>query len=316
MNKVICDICGTAYPETSSQCPICGCAKGEGIRGSAGGSTSEPRTYVKGGRYSKKNVKKRNKAAAAAGGAKPAPAPRKNNSNRGLMIVAVILLLAILAMIGYLLVRFYLPGILQDQGQEDPITTTVAPQTTDATEETEPKEIPCTNLALSSALVELDSAGASQLLSVTAEPADTTDTITFVSSDEAIVTVTENGLITAVAPGQAVITITCGEVTVKCRVVCSFEIPTEPEETEPEETEPTYSTDGFTLNRSDITMQLNEQWELYNGIIPKNLITWYSDNEAVAIIENGKVTAVGAGTTTVYGEYNGVKVSCIIRCNG
>ena len=24
MNKVICDICGTSYPETSEQCPICG----------------------------------------------------------------------------------------------------------------------------------------------------------------------------------------------------------------------------------------------------------------------------------------------------
>ena len=27
MNKVICDICGTAYPETATQCPICGSAK-------------------------------------------------------------------------------------------------------------------------------------------------------------------------------------------------------------------------------------------------------------------------------------------------
>ena len=27
MNKIICDVCGTAYPETSSQCPICGFAR-------------------------------------------------------------------------------------------------------------------------------------------------------------------------------------------------------------------------------------------------------------------------------------------------
>ena len=24
MNKVICDICGTSYPDTADQCPICG----------------------------------------------------------------------------------------------------------------------------------------------------------------------------------------------------------------------------------------------------------------------------------------------------
>ena len=27
MSKVICDVCGTTYPETAQQCPICGCAK-------------------------------------------------------------------------------------------------------------------------------------------------------------------------------------------------------------------------------------------------------------------------------------------------
>ena len=28
MNKVICDICGTSYPENAEQCPICGYAPG------------------------------------------------------------------------------------------------------------------------------------------------------------------------------------------------------------------------------------------------------------------------------------------------
>ena len=25
MSKIICDVCGTRYPESSNQCPICGC---------------------------------------------------------------------------------------------------------------------------------------------------------------------------------------------------------------------------------------------------------------------------------------------------
>ena len=27
MNKIICEICGTAYPETAECCPICGCSR-------------------------------------------------------------------------------------------------------------------------------------------------------------------------------------------------------------------------------------------------------------------------------------------------
>ena len=27
MSKIVCDICGTTYPDTEEQCPICGCAK-------------------------------------------------------------------------------------------------------------------------------------------------------------------------------------------------------------------------------------------------------------------------------------------------
>ena len=27
MSKVICEICGTAYPETAEECPICGCTR-------------------------------------------------------------------------------------------------------------------------------------------------------------------------------------------------------------------------------------------------------------------------------------------------
>ena len=72
----------------------------------------------------------------------------------------------------------------------------------------------------------------------------------------------------------------------------------------------------FRLNRSDITMLYQgEKWMLYSGDLDVTQITWTTNNQQVATIENGTVVAVGEGTTTVYGEYNGVKVSCIIRCS-
>ena len=80
MNKVICDVCGTDYPETSSQCPICGCARGEEGQTSAGNSSQEETrsyTYVKGGRFSKSNVRKRLKAQARQAAEREEEARRK-----------------------------------------------------------------------------------------------------------------------------------------------------------------------------------------------------------------------------------------------
>jgi len=61
MNKIFCDVCGTSYPETANQCPICGNAKSEGA-GTSGNSVPQDTgyAYVKGGRFSHRNVRKRN----------------------------------------------------------------------------------------------------------------------------------------------------------------------------------------------------------------------------------------------------------------
>ena len=48
-------------------------------------------------------------------------------------------------------------------------------------------------------------------------------TCTFSSSDEAVATVAEDGTVTAVAPGQATITVTCGEEKAACTVRCRWE---------------------------------------------------------------------------------------------
>ena len=110
MNKVICDICGTAYPETASQCPICGHARSADqkiITDSADGELAAGRTHVRGGRFSKANVRKRNRAVLAED--HPAeqqvpPAPEEppmeqdnDNppSNKGLIAAVVILPLAV-----------------------------------------------------------------------------------------------------------------------------------------------------------------------------------------------------------------------------
>lgn len=323
MSKIICDVCGTSYPETATQCPICGCVRpGDAV--TVAGDTNEKEsvstgtyTYVKGGRFSKANVKKRNKGKTV----EQAPAAeRVNDADRGeekkdigLVIAIIALLLAIVAVVIYIAIRFFAPGGLNIGAAEQGSTTgNTAVSTTEQTQDTTNTttlEIPCVEVSVSKNVVEFDKEGAALLLNVTTNPADTTDEITFLSSDESVATVSEDGKVVAVGGGQAVITIYCGSAVTECRVVCN--IPVE----EPETTAPTVSAEDFKLNREDFTLNRKGQtWKLYTGDIPADQIVWTSDDEKVVTVKNGEVTAVGSGYTTVHGEYGGVKVSCIVRC--
>ena len=101
MSKVICDVCGTTFPETANQCPICGSARNSSAQTGAGDGTipmeeGNAYTYVKGGRFSKSNVRKRNKTGQPMqrhSGEPPKKDNNKEGSNKGLVFVVVILLL-------------------------------------------------------------------------------------------------------------------------------------------------------------------------------------------------------------------------------
>lgn len=312
MGKIICDICGTSYQESAKQCPICGCVRPGDVQRvtnevKSDGKVSTGYTYVKGGRFSKTNVKKRNQAQTASG---KASAPKKDNdeenkSNRGLVITAVVLFLAIIGVIIYLALRFFSPI----SGNPEATTTDPAVNQVD---------LSCTGLKLDTDTVLMEQIGEAFLLNVSAEPANTSDIVTFTSQDDAVATVSDVGKITAVGEGTTKIVITCGKITKECVVTVQL-----PEETTGEVTtedttgteEPEQPVETLRLNRNDITFtSKGESWVLYNGEMAKNLITWSSDDEDVAVFTDGKVVAVGSGMTEVHAEFEDQKVSCIIRC--
>jgi len=322
MSKIICDICGTSYPETEKRCPICGCVCDGDVQRATSeiskeGNVTTGYTYVKGGRFSKSNVKKRNKQSARpAKEEKRAPiaaepviedvAPVK--SSRGLVITAILLLLAIVAVVVYISVHYFSP--ISDDGKEDNSTTA-----------SQQKEIPCTSIKFDTTPITFDKKDDSVLLDVKRVPADTTDAISFESADESIAIVNKTtGMITAVGNGTTKIIITCGEVTRELEVTCQIPDDTTSDDTNTDDTttdddEKNDVEETLKLNRNDITFQeKGSSWMIYSGTIAKNLITWSSDNEEVATITDGKVVAVGSGTTKVYAEYGDQKVSCIIRC--
>ena len=327
MNKVICNVCGTSYPENAAQCPICGFAQNEHIGASEQDRTGSTYTYVKGGRFSKANVKKRN-AASANSNIKLSETPtsvnqQKKNGKVGVVIIAIILLLAIILAGGYIVLRFFIPNDFIYEGLGNIITpeisqdTPTTESTSEATTETEPTQPAqdnkaCSAIVISVPEITLTSIEETYQLIVTLDPEDTTDQPQFTSGDPAVADINADGVITAKAEGTTLITVTCGEASAECTVICAFEtVPTEPN------SEESASTNTLALNRKEITFDMEGQsWVLYNGgNISISDIIWSSDNDAVATIINGKVVAVADGDTTVYGTYEDQVVSCIIHCN-
>ncbi len=335
MSKIICDLCGTSYPETESQCPLCGTAKTDVSKKQE--STADNYAYVRGGRFSKENVRKRN-----AGADKPAQAPaapkqqpkqqpptretretqEKAPSNTGLIIVVVILLLAIISVCAYIAIRFI--DLNNSRGNTESTQGTAA----------KPQEILCTGVTLSQTELEFTSVNKTILLQPILQPSDTTQQVFFSSSNENVVTVDTSGLVTPVADGEAIIYVRCGGFQAECKVVCSIGIePPQPTDPNPPETDPTGPsgtvdpTDPpapgveLELNREDFTLNgYGASWNLANrgqGYVGPDAseVTWTSDDPTVATVENGVVTAVGNGKTVIRAEYQGVVASCIVRCN-
>ena len=320
MSKVICDICGTAYPETSSHCPICGSAKSSPDQTAAADPTpvkaaAEPDssyTYVKGGRFSKKNVRKRNNS-------KNMPERRESgrrerredddNANVGLVIVVILLLIAIIGMIIYLGIRFFATGKPDNpQGTGTTQNSGTADSTggTDATD----GDISCEDLTLSSQTVEFTASGEVFTLLVELNPADTTQKVVYESSNKEVAIVSESGTVMAVGHGEAIITVSCGSVKKECRVVCSFGTDaTDPSTPGAEEFVFKFNTkfvDEYS-GKADITFATKTTWKAYTNdltVDPAD-ITWVSDNPEVCTVDKGIVTVVGPGTTQIHAQYQG-----------
>ena len=131
--------------------------------------------------------------------------------------------------------------------------------------------------------------GESFTLKATVSPDNASDkSVTWSSSDEAIAKVDQNGKVTAVKAGTATITVTTkdGNKTASCAVTVIAKVA------------------SVSLDKTAITLAEGETQTLTATISPDNAqdksVTWSSSDEAVAKVDqNGKVTAVKAGTTTI-----------------
>ena len=127
-------------------------------------------------------------------------------------------------------------------------------------------------------------------LKVIYNPEDTTDSkdVTWTSSDNTVASVDEDGTVTALKDGTTTITAKVGDLTADC-IVNVREVPLE----------------GIDLNQNAITLNKGEKSEplvvSYNpdDTTDDKTVTWSSSDDDVATVENGVITATGAGTATI-----------------
>lgn len=378
MSKIICDVCGTRYPESAEQCPICGRVgstekwiEPDEVEGGLGGESFR----VKGGRFSKENVKKRNegvpvttipvtevpqepvKAESAENEEEVYVVPEKKKSGCLVNFLLVIVILALLAVSAYIAVTYVAPYMLDEfnlnffsqQETTVPTETTEAPTTEmpteESTEESTMPTIPCTDLVILDSLIVIDEVGQSYLLNAAVAPEDTTDTLMYISSDEGIATVNEEGRITATGAGEATITVSCGEFSVECKVLCApgdITLPaggpsatTATEATGAATGETTTATEAtaattaptqpvqlkdvkLSVKKTDVTFVHRGQQSTFRLTcgLKANEVTWTSQNESIVTVDaNGVATCVGYGTTNVIVSYGEQQVTIIVRCN-
>lgn len=349
MNKIICDICGTTYPDSSECCPICGCSANAAseLLGAEVSyddfveETKETVTTASAGSKKKEifDFDEVNTPESVEDADEEEDydedeeeddeAPRHNTF---VVILLTILIVVLLGVAGFIFVRFFLPNM----GDKETVPATTAVVETETMGETTEPTIPCEQMGmLSAGVAELSAEGQQFLLHVKAFPENTTDKIIYTSADESIATVTEDGKITAVSEGETIIYISCGKTSMDCPVIVKYVEETVPPTTEAvvEETVPAETT-GETIpatapeanaGNKNVTLKLKKtdiqlgvyyqfQLELDCELTPEE-VTWSSEHPHIAKVdEKGNVTAVKDGTTSVIAKYGDQEVQCIVRC--
>lgn len=144
--------------------------------------------------------------------------------------------------------------------------------------------------------------GDEETLTATVSPDDATDkTITWSSSDNTIATV-ESGKVKAEKKGEATITATAGGKIAEIKVVVLAPV------------------SGLSLNKDVVELYIGESETLAATLepadaTPREEIIWSSSDTQVATVENGTLTALKEGTTTITASVEGFKAECIVTVN-
>lgn len=199
---------------------------------------------------------------------------------------------------------------------------TEAPKPTETPEPTptEPAKpvVKATGIKLSDTDITLTSKGATKKLVATVEPANATDKdVKWYSSNERVVTVDGNGVVTAVRKGMASIyceLVSDGNISEYCDVIVDYDDSSDNDK---------ILAESITLNET--YMELTNDWEtyeLYETILPSNSdetdVVWEISDPDIVSIDEGRLIGHRNGTAVITCYVKGhesLKASCTVKVN-
>ena len=143
--------------------------------------------------------------------------------------------------------------------------------------------------------------GQSEQLTATVVPENAPDkTITWSSSDTKIATV-ENGKVTGIAAGTALVKAQAGGKEASCKV---------------EVKEDSVPATSVVLSKTKLDLEIGQSETITAKVLPENAtdktVNWWCNNTEVATVDKGKITAVGAGACVVIAKCGDAEGPCVV----
>ena len=155
--------------------------------------------------------------------------------------------------------------------------------------------VPVSSVTLDKTTLSL-AVGETATLTATVKPDDATDkTVAWSSSDESVASV-DNGKVTGLKSGKAIVTANSGGKTAECAVTVTVPV------------------SSVTLDKTTLSLAVGESATLTAAVKPDNAtdktVVWSSSDESIAKVDNGKVTALKIGSAIVTATAASFSVSC------
>lgn len=293
-----CANCGEEYSITYKKCPFCGGSASKKAE-RASKQKAEPQMEVV--EYNiEDNWSDPSETMSQTGKIKAGKRLKKEKKGGGMKVLMFFISLAIVVAAAYIVVTKVVPLVQTYLGDKEGTSqgTNVDPTNPDAGKN---QIVAPTGFRLLDVNVTLTTAGETKQLEAVVDSEKTTETLTWSSSDSEIVDVSNEGKLTAVSPGTAIITVTRenGD-KAQCEVQCIWEAGA--------------SNANLLLNKDDYTLRKGETFTM-KVIGTEETPQWSIENPKVATIsEKGVVKPVGNGNTIITAQVAGQTLTCIVRC--
>lgn len=162
-----------------------------------------------------------------------------------------------------------------------------------------PQEVQVT-IHLNKELITSLPVGSEQTLVATVKPEGAAVSVIWSSDNEKVAVVNDEGVVTGVAPGTAVITAKADDAVATCKVTVTAVKPTKIE-----------------LSSKTLELTVGSERALEVKITPENAvaddITWYTNDDKVATVKDGLVKAVAKGDATITVKCNGGELAAVCQ---